>query len=78
MKSKPDISVIKPGTPVTLNGDIEAVVVELSIASNLHVQYRCAWWSGSDRKVEWLEEHEVSCERDTSLTIGFAQKPNDR
>ena len=56
------LSAIKPGTKVWLGPkqEIEATVLEVIIKGDGYMQYRLAWWSGNDRKTEWLEESEIS------------------
>ena len=51
--------VFPPGSAVTLNGDIAAIVLQVCI-SHHGVQYECAWWVNGDRKHGWLAATEVA------------------
>lgn len=67
------IDVLACGTPVVLgpDRDIEGTVIDVGVRSGV-VQYRVAWWSGRERKTEWLEACEVHCADDAGvLRIGF-------
>jgi hypothetical protein len=58
------VIVYSPGTPVSIGGALDslipALIVEVSIRSPDWVQYRVVWWSGRERRSEWLELHEVT------------------
>lgn len=53
------LSVIPVGADVTVGGNVAAVVQQIIIAANGHVQYQCAWWDSGSRKCEWLHANEV-------------------
>ncbi len=66
------MDVISPGTRVHIGPkrEIEATVVEVAIKAG--PQYRVTWWSGNDRKSEWLEPSEVfTDEKKVTIRLGF-------
>lgn len=66
--------VIPPGTAVSLGPkrEIEATVLETTIKEGGYVFYRVSWWSGNERKTEWLEAGEVHRPAEKmSVNIGF-------
>ena len=66
--------VIPPGTKVCLGPkcELEAIVLETTIKEGNYVFYRVAWWSGNERKTEWLESSEVHRpEEKMTVSIGF-------
>lgn len=64
------LSVIPIGASVTIGGVIPAKVLGVSIGNGNAIEYRCVWWSGSERKTEWLQACEVDSESQT-MPIGF-------
>jgi len=58
------VSVAAIGTAVTIgpeNDPIDAVIQAVSLrgADGAVVQYECVWWSGKERKAEWVGEEEI-------------------
>ena len=50
------------------------LVAEVCIAQS-GITYRVVWWTGHERKSEWVADFEVCCGADTPRTpIGFVQK----
>ncbi len=69
------LNVIRPGSTVTIGGDIEGTVVQLSIAASDHVQYQVEWWDAKTRRIEWLEAFAVEAsEPRDRVAIGFQAK----
>jgi hypothetical protein len=69
------LSVIAPESQVLIGPDHEivATVIDVSIRSGGLVQYRVIWWSGNERKNEWLEACEVFPGGSATVQrIGFA------
>jgi len=68
------ITTFAPGESVLLNGEVEAVVLQVCLSFR-GLQYEVAWWSKDSRHSEWVNEREVSAMKDAeSKTIGFAFK----
>lgn len=67
------IEVIRPGTKVSLPQAeiVNAVVIAAMIQTNDRVRYLCVWWSGAERKEEWVEACEVSAEVPAWVPVGF-------
>lgn len=68
------IEIVPPASLVVLgtkDGPV-ARVVEVCIRDENVIQYKCAWWSGNERKCEWVESSEIFVKHDQSYrTIGF-------
>jgi len=60
------------GSSVVVGNDIPGLVTGILVDSD-GLQYKVAWWAGSDRKSEWLTAAEVRCESAQTVRIGFAQ-----
>lgn len=58
------IEVIAPGSTVLVGGDIEAVVLALSLGRD-GLQYKVAWWDGRTRTEQWVDQLEV-CSRESA------------
>jgi len=70
---RPDVLVHDIGTEVQIGpGDetITGTVIQIAIAEHGKVQYQISWWSGRERKTEWLEAFEVVAGQ-PSVKIGF-------
>lgn len=66
------MTVVCPGSLVKIGkGDIEAIVISVLIGEKNHVQYKCTWWSGRDRKEDRVESREVAFNYKDSIKIGF-------
>ena len=72
--------VFAPGATVSvgpITSPIEATVLESCLSGgrekgSVRAQYKVSWWSGHERKAEWLESHEVRSAGPPRLaTIGF-------
>jgi hypothetical protein len=76
MKSNGSVmSVIAPESRVRIGPDkeISGTVIDVSVRSGGVVQYRVIWWSGNERRNEWLEACEVHQEESATVQrIGFA------
>ncbi len=71
-KTMRQIEVMQVGSPVTLSEDIQARITGVMIEENYHITYRCVWWEGGTRNVEWLEQFEVTqADEPQGMTIGF-------
>ena len=60
------------GSPVIVGSDIPGLVTGILVDSD-GLQYKVAWWAGSERKSEWLTAAEVRCESAATVRIGFRQ-----
>jgi hypothetical protein len=67
------MEILAPGTAVwlSLGEDITGEILQVCIKSNSYVQYQVAWWSGRERRCEWLEAFEFTPVKDAKLPIGF-------
>jgi len=70
------IEVFALGSPVLLgyyeDCNIPATVLAVMIHANNQIQYQCAYWNGRERKLDWLEESEVTLAGESRTTkIGF-------
>lgn len=65
------------GTKVRLaNNSINGVITAITIRGTT-VSYECNWWSGRERKSEWLQEIEFEVSLQPTLEIGFKHVPKD-
>lgn len=69
------IEVFMPGSPVLLEDKLPAIVTQICIKDKKNIQYQCVWWSGRERKCEWLEQIEVRSagDRSASMKVGFTK-----
>jgi len=72
------LPVIPPGSDCWVGGDKKEVsgkVLQVIVGHNRAVQYQVTWWSGNDRKCEWLHDCEVQSISPNGpfLPIGFAR-----
>ena len=75
------MNLYKPGTKVNIGLDEEdyavgvifAVCIEGSCENDCYIKYKVIWWEKSERKVEWITEHELQPkdENEEKLSIGF-------
>lgn len=71
------VSAIAPGDACWI-GEIECVVNQVCVRdggpSGYSVQYQVVWWSGRERRCEWVDEHEVKpiSPNGPFLKIGFS------
>lgn len=68
------VQVWGPGTDVSVNDDIPAVVVQVCLSgspSDPHIQYQVAWFDGRTRHVQWLETSEVAATAGKKVPVGF-------
>jgi hypothetical protein len=68
------IEAIAVGSAVVVGTDIPGLVTGILIDSD-GLQYKVAWWAGSERKSEWLTAAEVRNESETASRIGFRVVP---
>jgi hypothetical protein len=77
MKECTLIEVHTPGAEVRI-GDLVAVVCGISIkgpADNPHVAYEIAWWDGSTRHSQWVQEFEIAASANgRRMAIGFMKQ----
>jgi len=77
-----NVLVIRPGDTCWIGKEIKGKVVGVSMRAagmgEMSIQYHVSWWSGNDRKTEWLEEHEVEANSPNGpfMRIGFAAAGN--
>lgn len=71
------IEIYPPNTPVSFvatNGEVAGHVTSIQIRSDLTVCYLVAWWSGRDRREEWVMSSEVtSVSKPQKTRIGFIE-----
>jgi hypothetical protein len=53
------IEVLAIGTPVTIDGEIPAVIRAVTFYSEHWVKYLCVWWDERSRREEWLLADEI-------------------
>lgn len=67
------LKVLAPGTRVIIGDDIHALVTQVLISADNHIQYQCSWWDGRQRNLEWLEAEECAANESAErVGIGFA------
>jgi hypothetical protein len=65
------IEVIPPSSAVKIGKEIDGTVIQVCLHGE-SIQYQCSWWDGRSRRLEWLEEFEVSPSPDSKpVPIGF-------
>ncbi len=82
--SEHKFNVMQPGMQVTIGSDDNSLygrILQTGITishDGTSIRYRVAWWDGTTRYDEWLEEWEVEEWDDDSLTetvvVGFKQR----
>jgi hypothetical protein len=55
---------------------IEATIIQACIRHLHCVQYEVSYWSSGTRQTCWIEEHEVYCDHDNRIPIGFHNEVN--
>ena len=65
------------GSAVVVGSDIPGLVTGILVDGD-GLQYKVAWWAGSERKSEWLTAAEVRCESAATVRIGFMQSSQSR
>jgi len=74
-----ELFVFQIGTTVSFGNasdNITGIVIGVSIGESFQIQYQVAWWSGRERKTEWLTEREVAAAVLPALKIGFLSAKN--
>ena len=72
MRRREVIEVFMVGSPVIVGQDITATVIGVEIREK-NIRYECAWWSGRERKTDWLESIEVRrADKSAETKIGFS------
>jgi hypothetical protein len=74
MSKTPDVFVYDIGTAVRIGLKLDAiggVIAAIQISDAGYVTYRCIWWSGRERKDEWLEAFEIAVDNEPTVKIGF-------
>ncbi|MCK9463034.1 MAG: hypothetical protein M0R80_25710 [Proteobacteria bacterium] len=64
------IEVFPIGTKIMLGDEIPAIIIGVWIEKS--VQYHVVWWSGRERKCEWVSDMEFSTTDANKMTIGFS------
>ena len=63
--------IFEPGTKVDLEDGIKGTILSVMI-THAEVKYEVVWWSGRDRKIEWLYDFEIKIfDNVKNLKIGF-------
>jgi hypothetical protein len=66
------VCIYQPGTTVRLDKAITATISKVCIeGKHLGVTYCVVWWSGNERKEQWVQEYEIESPDEGSLPIGF-------
>ena len=68
------LDVLKPGSSVKIGPkqDISAMILQVRIQEQNYVDYQVVWWSGRERKTEWIGNLEVAGGNwGDELSIGF-------
>ncbi|HUU97727.1 MAG TPA: hypothetical protein VM487_18485 [Phycisphaerae bacterium] len=68
------LDVLKPGSSVKIGPkqDISAMILQVRIQEQNYVDYQVVWWSGRERKTEWIGNLEVAGGSwGDELSIGF-------
>lgn len=65
------MNIYEIGKRITLNNNIPATIEEILIKSRNFVLYHVVWWSGRDRKTEWVTDREFEPEDYRQEEIGF-------
>lgn len=70
------MEVIRPGSSVVVDGDIRGTVIEINVVGEgLAVSYNVAWWSGRERKTEWVDASEVvEGSKRSRVRLGFTDE----
>jgi len=63
------ITVFKPGSKVTIGGDIAATVKQVCLQSD-GVTYEIVWWSERTRNTQWFADFEVNAPKDGKPELG--------
>jgi hypothetical protein len=75
MSDKKSLLVYPVGSRVRIgNGDdVEGTIRSIQIEANDCVSYAIVWWSGRDRKDNWIPAHEIEPSDKSMRPIGFHQ-----
>jgi hypothetical protein len=70
-----DMTVLKSGSRVRIGGDLEGIVLAVTIRRGA-VSYEVAWWDGRTRHTDWLSAAEVALiGPGTACRVGFLRGP---
>lgn len=59
-KKKQVVSIVPPGSIVSLAGGMDAGVLEVKIGTNFTISYHVVFWLNSDRRTMWVDSFEVA------------------
>ena len=66
------MEIIKPGSKILIYEEIEAIIESVLIETQDRISYKAVWYSGRDRKSEWITKNEFEEKKDEIKTkIGF-------
>ena len=67
------LSIWPIGALINIAPSVFGTVVAVQIGCGNAVSYQVAWWNGSDRKTDWINEIELSADMKDSgrVKIGF-------
>ncbi len=66
--------ILKPGSMVKIgpNADLAAMILQVRIQEQDHVDYQVVWWNGKERKTEWITGLELTSRGwEDKQAIGF-------
>lgn len=59
--------IIKPGSKITIGGDIPAEIVAVAVFPDDSISYRVAWWDGRQRQEESFYPNQIDDHIDVSF-----------
>lgn len=65
------LKVFRIGMSCIIGEDIEGVISSICINYNNEVTYKVVWWSGRERRTEWLCDSEIKTKETKTKIIGF-------
>jgi hypothetical protein len=66
-KQPPKLSILPPGSIVTMGGGIDAGVLEVKIGPCDLIAYHVVWWVGPERRTAWVDSFEVKAADESEL-----------
>lgn len=70
LSKKPTVTVLEPGSVVTLWGGINARIVAVMIEPGSRVSYRVKYWNRSALETEWVGS-ELIIDSTDEMSVGF-------
>lgn len=66
-----DLTVLEPGTEVTLIGGIKGIILCVMIEDGPRVSYKVMWPAGADLKEQWVASFVIKPPDDNLIRVGF-------